>query len=74
MDVLNPRRMVYETMVALSKGKVSIDHCFAMAKLAEAERHLAAENRLHIELAIAHGYKPLDYSDAVEVVSIPVKA
>lgn len=73
MEVNNPRRIVYETMVALSQGKVSIDHCFAMSKLAEAERHLATEDRMHIELAIAHGYKPLDYSAAVEVISISLK-
>jgi hypothetical protein len=73
MSLLSPRRMVYKTMVALSKGEVSIDHCFAMAKLAEAERHLAAEDRLHLELAIANGYNPMDYTDAMEVISLPLE-
>jgi hypothetical protein len=58
-------------MVELSKGTVSIDHCFAIAKLAEADRHLAEEETKRLELALAHGYKPMDYTEAMEVISLP---
>ena len=70
MSLAKSRKLVYETMVALSEGKISIDHCFAMAKLAESERHLAEQETTRLELAIAHGYKPLDYTDALVVISI----
>lgn len=67
------RKRVYEAMVALSEGEVSIEYCFAMAKLAEAQRHLADEETKRLELAIKNGYRPLDYTDAMEVISISVK-
>jgi len=69
MSLAQTRRTVYETMVALSENRVSIDHCFAIAKLAEADRHLAQEETRRLELAIENGYVPLDYTDAMEIIS-----
>jgi hypothetical protein len=69
MSLAKTRKLVYETMVALSQGKISIDHCFAIAKLAEAECHLVDKETHRLELALAHGYAPLDYTDAMEVIS-----
>ena len=73
MSLAQSRRLVYETMVALSKGEISIDHCFAIAKLAEADRHLAEEETKRLELALANGYRPMDYTEAMEVISLPIK-
>jgi hypothetical protein len=70
MSLKNPRRIVYETMVALSEGKVSIDHCFAMAKLAHEERGMAAEDRLHLELAIANSHEQIDYQQALHSITL----
>jgi hypothetical protein len=69
MSLAKTRKLVYETMVALSQGKISIDHCFAIAKLAEAECHLVDKETHRLELALSHGYAPLDYTDAMEVIS-----
>jgi len=58
------RRFIYEEMVRLREGRVSVDEAIAQGKLAA---HLIDGYRVEVravELAIQHNVKPIGYKEA----------
>lgn len=67
MSLAKTRKLMYETFVALSEGKVSIDHVFAASKATMAIVAVAEREEERLKMAITLG--AISYEDAVDSIA-----